>query len=200
MVLVDAHDFEVLHRCLQQQTFEVPLMKEFVYDWLPKKVKYLSTQEAVKMNTKLNNDDFQDIAQRLFEILYEKIESIEPGVQLRSWICKAIIHTTRNYIRKKRKNTSVDTTESNNIIETNLEKNRIKPIISEYQSQKLYDYIQQLPENLYYPFVLKYIEGRSSKDIADMLGITVSQVDQRNHRAKQKLGNKLIKFFPQYTN
>lgn len=182
MVRMDANDFDYLHQCLLQQCFDDPIVKEFIYKWLPKKVKYLASQEAVKMNSRLNNDDFQDIAQHVAILMYNKLETINPGIPFRSWMCKAIQLATKNFIRKKNKEDSVDTTECNNLIEKQIEKARPFIPFNDVLNQKLHESIQRLPENLYIPFVLKYVEGYSSKEIAEKMGITVSQVDQRNYR------------------
>lgn len=190
-------DFVTLHQCFREESVDDPILIEFLHNWLPKKVKYLANEVAVEMNSKLRNDDFEEITGKLVMVVFEKIQQIEPGIPFRSWICQAVKLLTRNFIRKK-KAILVDTSENNNQISLQLEKVRRDSSLSETQLEKLYAAVQGLPRNQYQAFVLKYIEGYSSKEVAEKLGCTVSQVDQRNYKARQKLQNLLSKYFPEY--
>ncbi|OLN21331.1 hypothetical protein BTO30_15585 [Domibacillus antri] len=195
---MDSNDFHSLHHCLKNQSVDEPIINEFLYVWLPNKVRYLANQEAIVMGEKLTNNDFEEIVQMVFLLIIEKIDQIVPGIPFRSWICRAIQLGTKNYVRKKRKEVSVDHTEDQNKIAVQIEKDRRPDTVSEIQKQKLYESVCSLPYQQYAPFVMKYIEGYSSREIALKLGITVEKVDQRNYRTRKKLEEKLTRYFPQH--
>ncbi|WP_047982119.1 RNA polymerase sigma factor [Ornithinibacillus contaminans] len=193
-------DFNDLYHCFKKESFNDPILKSFLHHWLPKKVRYLANETAATMGTKLRNDDYEEITGQLILLVFEKIDKIEPGIPFRSWICQAIKFLAKNFIRKK-KEALVDTTENNNPIFIEKDKEYINSknsSLTDRQQEKLYDAIQSLPSNSYRAFILKYDEGYSSKEIANLLGWTVSQVDQRNHKTKKKLQAVLNKYFPDY--
>lgn len=190
-------DFVTLHQCFKEESVDDPILIEFLHSWLPLKVKYLANEVATKMNTKMKNDDFEEITEQLIFVILEKINEIEPGIPFRSWVCQAIKFLTQNFIRKK-KAILVDTSETNNVISLQLEKGKKESPFTEIQLEALYKAIQSLPRNQYTTFILKYYEGYSSQEIANMIGCTVSQVDQRNLRARKNLQSMLNKYFPEY--
>ena len=51
----------------------------------------------------------------------------------------------------------------------------------------LYDAISALPENLRTPFLLKYMEGMSEKEVAAALRLPLPSVKNRLFRARKKL-------------
>jgi RNA polymerase sigma factor (sigma-70 family) len=191
-------DFEILHNCFLGESNDERILKDFLHKWLPVKVKYLAGQEAQLKHTKLRNSEYEEITGKLIELIFERIQFINPGKPFRSWICKAIILQTRNYIRKK-KEMIIDTSEENNMVVIQLEKKHNSSPFSDIQQQKFEEAKQALPRNQYLTFVLKYQEGYSSQEIADMIGCSVSQVDQRNFKARQVLQKKLKAYFPNYT-
>jgi RNA polymerase sigma-70 factor, ECF subfamily len=190
-------DFITLHQCFREESVDDPILIEFLHGWLPNKVKYLANEVAISMNTKLKNDDYEELTGQLICIVYEKIEKIDPGISFRSWICKAIKFLTQNFIRKK-KAILVDTSESNNLISLQQEKGIKDSPFTETQLENLYSAIQALPRKQYTTFILKYYEGYSSQEIAALVGCTVSQVDQRNLRARKKLQSLLKDFFSEF--
>jgi RNA polymerase sigma factor (sigma-70 family) len=191
-------DFEALHNCFSGKLDDEHIFKDFLHTWLPGKVKYLAGQEAQSMGAKLRNSEYEEITGMLIELIFDRIHHINPGISFRSWICKAIKFQTRNYIRKK-KEIIVDTSEDDNKVALQLEKKHNESPFSELQQQKYYDAKESLPRNQYITFILKYEEGYSSQEIADMIGCSVSQVDQRNFKARQNLQKKLKAYFPDYT-
>lgn len=190
-------DFVTLHQCFKEESVDDPMLIEFLHNWLPIKVKYLANEVAIKMNTKLKNDDFEEITEQLIFLILDKINEIEPGVSFRSWICQAIKFRTRNFIRKK-KAILVDTSENNNLIGRHVEKEKPTSPLTDSQLEALYKAIQLLPRKQYTTFIMKYYEGYSSQEIARLIGCTVSQVDQRNLRARKNLQSMLSKYFPEY--
>lgn len=189
-------DFNILHQCFQNESVNNSIFKEFLHKWLPNKVKYLAREVAVEMNTKLRNDDFEELTGQLIILIFDKIEKIEPGIPFRSWVCKAIKLQTRNFIRRK-KPILVDTTDNSNPIVLQMEKEQKNSALSEMQLEKLYDSIQKLPHNLYKVFILKYYECYSSQEIAEIIGCTINQVDQRNFRTRKLLKSALSEYFPE---
>ena len=186
-------DFDILYLCFKENRDD-PVLKEFLHNWLPKKVSYLANEVA---NGRLRNSDFEEIKGKLIELIFEKIDRIEPGQSFRSWICKAIKFLTKNYIRKK-KAELIDISEEDNKISTQLEKGKIESPFSDEQIDKLYSGIESLPPKQYQSFYLKYVRGLSSQEVADKLGWTVQQVDQSNFRARRNLKKMLGEHFPDY--
>ena len=55
--------------------------------------------------------------------------------------------------------------------------------------------IQKLPENQKKAIVLSKYEGFSNKEIAEIMGLSVSAVEALIHRARKKLHDLLYQFF-----
>ncbi len=65
--------------------------------------------------------------------------------------------------------------------------------VQEEQRGKVMETIRQLPEDDRMVIVLKYIEGLSYKEVAELVGTSVSAVESRLFRARQVLKSKLMR-------
>lgn len=189
-------DFERLHQCFSHHLFDDPIVEEFLYKWLSRKVAYLARQEATLFDSKLYNADFEEIKSELIMLILKKIKLINPGRPFRSWTCQAIRYLARNMIRKK-KPELVDPTEERSVL---MDKPDAKGSpFNTLQLEKLEEVLQTLKPEWYAAVILRYYYGLSVQETAKRLSCKPSQIEQRCFKAKEKLKERLSKYFPEYS-
>ena len=122
-----------------------------------------------------NREEYKDLRQ---EISYQLIKS-HPGFKgeskLSTWVYKVALFTAMAFVRDKAK--SFHSIESVEIASEDVQKNEWNQVME--QLKKLPDTDKSL--------VFLYLEGNSYKEIAEILGITESNVGVKLNRVKNKL-------------
>lgn len=123
--------------------------------------------------------DAEDLFQESLINIWRGLRSFRNEATVYTWIYRVTVNTCLSSMRKKRIPT-IAITDKNDIPQT------------EHPSSEsfliLHQMIQQLPEKDKL-IILLYLEELSYKDIASVLGISVSNVGVRINRIKQKLSN-----------
>jgi RNA polymerase sigma-70 factor (ECF subfamily) len=147
-----------------------------------------------------NKMDAEDVAQEVFIEVYRNISRFRGDSSLSTWILKIAHNRSLNFLRDHRKTRvvsieSVADGSARLLTETlagsdadipdrrlEIERNRVL----------LYDSIAELPEKLQKPFSLHKLDDMPYTEIADLLGLSLSAVEARIHRAKKKLQKILL--------
>lgn len=132
--------------------------------------------------------DSEDILQEVFLKAYKSGDNLvfEEGVD--KWLFKVAYNACIDYKRKK-KSFSLNKEYYAYEFESNPVKNNI---FSDNEiKKKIYNSIKELPENQRVSIILKIFEDKSYKEIADIIGCSVSSVESLIFRARQNLRNKL---------
>ncbi|MBU1320177.1 MAG: sigma-70 family RNA polymerase sigma factor [candidate division Zixibacteria bacterium] len=148
-----------------------------------------------------NKMDAEDIAQDVFVEVYRNVGNFRGDSSLSTWILRIAHNRSLNYLRDKRPSNTVslDTAKGqddlpllnglpgkeSDIPDRALEIERNRSI--------LYDAIAELPEKIAKPFTLHKLDGMAYDEIARFLGISLSAVESRIHRAKIRLQKDLAK-------
>ncbi len=139
----------------------------------------------------ITNDrmESEDMVQDVFVYLWTKRDAIEISSNPKSYLLTSV----RNKIyENNRKKTLIivsneDDNRLNNVAENNLEVNFDEYLLVD----KLYTSIRQLPKRCSAIFALSKIEGKSNKDIADHLGLSIKTVENQMTKAYKLLRESL---------
>lgn len=144
-----------------------------------------------------NEEDAQEITQDVFVSVYHSLDSFNHNSKISTWIYRITIHKSLDFLRsKKRKKrfalliSLVFTTENKQkeIAEFN------HPGVQLEQKESvamIFKCINQLPENQKTALILSKIEGKSHKEIAEIMSLSSKAVESLVQRAKTKLLSKL---------
>jgi len=126
-----------------------------------------------------NREDAADMAQEAFIRAYRKLEQYNPDYSFRSWLLRICANQTKNLFRSRVNRRKM---EERHMAQTEIEQNAVEP-----DFQVLEEALAQLPSKLGAPLRLKYMEGLSYDEVAEVLGVGVSAAKMRVLRAKKLL-------------
>lgn len=137
----------------------------------------------------------QDIAQDVFLKAYRELQNFRKDSQLWTWLYRITVNTAISYQRKRRWETVFSLLESNATRTWQADDHTRPDVEAERRDQwdLIQKALQRLPANQRAVVVLHRWEGLSHQEIADILGITVSAVESRIHRAYKNLSRWLSK-------
>ena len=123
-----------------------------------------------------NNEDCKDALQEAALKAWEKRGSLREKQHFTTWITRILINESRNIQRKRRSVVSLE---------------EVSEPSSDPPDLSLALMLQEMPERLRLPLILKYSEGMSYEQIAKTLRLPLSTVRGRIYRAKQQLRKEL---------
>ncbi len=125
-----------------------------------------------------NADDALDIVQ---ESIYKAITSIntlrDPN-SIKTWVYRIIVNTSLDFIRKRRREISVD---------KEFLLNGESGVVDDYPDIDLENALEELPEVYYSIIVLRYFEDLKIREIADVLDMNENTVKTRLYKGLEKL-------------
>lgn len=140
----------------------------------------LTWQETARANLPLlyklahqalrNDADAQDAVQQALMYAWEKRGRVQAD-RLRAYLCRAVLNESRMVLRHR-----------NRMLPT--EELPIRPVQPAPDLRPLMQAIADLPEKYRWPVWLRYLEDLSAREAAEALGITVTALNSRIHRAK----------------
>ncbi len=138
-----------------------------------------------------NYDDVEDVAQEVFIKVWRHAKSFKGKSKFSTWLYRIVVNQCLNYRNKhKQRLVSLDEmTEKEKIpesliIEVDHEQRRKAEIVRQA--------LNELPERQRIALVLSKYEGRTYKEIAEMIKASVSSVESLIFRAKFSLKDKLL--------
>lgn len=129
-----------------------------------------------------NQVEFEDYYQEVTLQLWRSYDSFRGDAKLSTWVYRITLNVCLSQIRKKKRNIQTTTLENIQVASDN-EGNEKEEKIS-----MLYRSIKQLKE-AERALILLYLDDKSYKEIADILGLTVTNVGAKVNRVKTKLKN-----------
>jgi len=140
-----------------------------------------------------NEDDACDIVQESFIKIWSKIDSFRKGSNFISWLFKIVANTAIDKLRLKKRNNSV----SIDLHPENLKNSNFQDWEKEIDNKELGNLIKTLanglPEKQRLIFILRDIQGLSSKESGEILDLTDSVIKSNLYHARIAIRNKLIK-------
>jgi RNA polymerase sigma-70 factor (ECF subfamily) len=145
-----------------------------------------------------NKEDAQDITQEAFIKAKENLSSFNTEKSFSSWLFKIVSNLCRNYLHKRSTTQEVSLEIFNESPKKEgklalLDKNpNPLEIVEKKEEEKLFkEAISSLPSEYEEVFILRVIEGLSTKKTADTLKISQGMVEIRFHRAKKLLKQRM---------
>ncbi|MEA3445094.1 MAG: sigma-70 family RNA polymerase sigma factor [Bacteroidota bacterium] len=149
-----------------------------------------------------NPADAEDLAQDVFLEIYNKIDSFRSDAKLSTWIYRITVNKSLNFIRNnKKEKTNLSLVPDNDGEGIGLQipvdkQEQIDYKIESSERKKRMDIaIDSLPENQRSAFVLNKYDDKSYKEIAEIMGLSLSSVESLLFRAKQNLQKKLLECY-----
>lgn len=148
--------------------------------------------------SRFNNwDEAEDITQEIFVVVFEALPSFRRESKFSTWMYSVMVNFCRNYAKKSRrlKLVSMSTMVGEDEYELPLTDERQdteNAVIMDDSMRIVQEEIAKLPEKYGSILVLRDIDGVPYGEIADMLGIGLSNVKVRIHRGRELLKNRLI--------
>jgi len=149
----------------------------------------------------------EDITQEVFIKVYSSINQFRGESQLSTWIYRIAITKSLDHLRaqKRKKRMAIlkylSSDDEHQIdIEAPKDQNPDVIIDNNERMKVLNDAINTLPENQRVAFSLSKYDEMSSKEIAEVLSISVSAVESLIHRAKKNLEKRLYNYYKKQMN
>lgn len=118
-----------------------------------------------------NRYDAEDAVQQALLNAWKGREKARDGAE-RAWMMRIVINECYTILRKRKRSIPTE---------------RVPETPVQQTDPALYEAVSALPENLRTPFLLKYMEGMSEKEVAAALGLPLPSVKNRLFRARKKL-------------
>jgi RNA polymerase sigma-70 factor (ECF subfamily) len=149
-----------------------------------------------------NREDAEDVMQDAFLKAYEKLDQFQGNSKFYTWLVRIAVNESLMRLRKRRtgKMVSIDediATEEGSVPRDfadwapNPEQNYNQSELSEILKKT----IQGLPQGFRVVFVLRDVDGLSTEEAAEALGLSVPAVKSRLLRARLQLRERLTRYF-----
>ena len=147
-------------------------------------------------------DDADDLAQEVFIQVYESVHRFRGQAELSTWIYRIAVNKSLDFLRrKKRKKRFAHVIslfggfDDDQDIPVSDGKDPYEELQTEERRQILNQALDKLPENQRTAIVLIKYQGFSSKEVADIMDVSVTAVEGLVHRAKKNLQKSLYRFY-----
>ena len=134
-----------------------------------------------------NREMANDVAQESFIRAWKAIENFRGDSTFSTWIYRITVNTALTLRKKAKKHNTLNIDDTYEPIVIDEKKDPELVAINSDLSSVLVNALDKLPIEQRIIVELKNIEGRSHKEIADYLDISVTAAKVRLHRAHQKL-------------
>lgn len=179
----DIPDTEIIDRVLNGEThlFEI-LMRRYNQRLYRIQRSYIRDEEAVK-----------DVLQLTYLKAYEKLAQFRGDSKFSTWITRIAIHEALKHLKERRRYTNLHALNEKSIDEAivNHKKNPEDRAIENEFKNMLEASVNQLPAKYRTVYIMREVEQISTRDTAECLDISESNVKVRLHRAKQMIKDDL---------
>jgi RNA polymerase sigma-70 factor (ECF subfamily) len=152
-----------------------------------------------------NQEDAEEVLQDVFVTVYKKIDGFEGKSSFSSWLYRVTVNAGLMKIRKRKQDRSVAMDDILPQIE-----NAISLKNAEYQNADVNTYrkqltkameeaIEKLPDDYRPVFILRDVDGLTSKEVSKILNLSIPAVKSRLHRSRLMLRKKLCPMYAEYS-
>lgn len=138
---------------------------------------------------KVGAQDGQDVAQHAISCIIDRLESLKDPAKFKSWMMSLVYHDCIDYMRqlKQRNDATISIIDpEENFLEQIADDDReLLPeavLVSEEDRKLVLEVLDQLPENYADCIRLRYYDGLSNPEIAEVLGVDEKKVRNDMHR------------------
>ena len=149
-------------------------------------------------------EDAEEVLQDVFVTIYRKIESFEGKSSFSSWLYRVTFNAALMKLRKRRTANSISLEDA--LTQINLSSAQISVNQAEAEraatrgqlAAALEEEVQRLPAEYRMVFVLKDVDGLTSREVSKILDISVPAVKSRLHRARLMMRRRLKNLYQEY--
>jgi RNA polymerase sigma-70 factor, ECF subfamily len=128
----------------------------------------------------------EDLVQETFLRAYDRLETFNPDYRFKTWLLAIANNLGVDTLRRRR-----EAVEFNPETHTGTSWGPEAEALEADRARSVQSAIATLPETYGVPLILRYSEGLSYAEIAEVLGITIPAVKSRLFRARHMLGERL---------
>src|SRR4028119_887105 len=128
----------------------------------------------------------EDLVQETFRRAYDRLSTFNPEYRFKTWLLAIANNLGIDTLRRRR-----DVVEFNSEIHAPLTRGPEADAVEADRARSVRDSVLALPETYSVPIVLRYAEGLTYAEIAEIIGITVPALKSRLFRARNMLAGKL---------
>ena len=156
------------------------------------------------LNITGNPEDAEDVLQETFLKAFENLARFREDSRFYTWIVRIGVNQALMKLRKRRTDKAVSLDdpieEGGEVIPRDFADWKPNPeqLLGRTETREILERaIRNLPESFRTVFQLRDVDGLSTEETAQMLGLTISAVKARLFRARLRLREELAKFFKQ---
>ncbi len=138
-----------------------------------------------------NDGKQQDLIQEIIYHLWRSLGKYNPTYRQSTWVYRIALNVSISFYRKEKRRNASTTPLSDAILEVASESESESEDLQE-DIRLLHQFINQLPA-LHRALMILYLDQKSYQEIADILGITETNVATKISRIKQKLKHQFTK-------
>jgi RNA polymerase sigma-70 factor (ECF subfamily) len=133
-----------------------------------------------------NRDDQQDLYQEIVYQLWKSFDSFTGASKISTWIYRVAMNTAITH--RKKSNKSAGHLSLEHLV---IRDSQHTDALFEERLQTLYDHIKKL-NKLEKGIILLFLEGLAYEEIAEITGLTTTNIGTRLSRIKQKLKSQMV--------
>ena len=132
-------------------------------------------------------DQAADLSQEAFLKAYRNLHKYRPGKSFFAWLYTVSMNVARDHLRRQKRIPRMDSIDQAALFASQQGGDPALETIKAEEVQRLEQALARLPIDYREAIILKYRKELDTKQVARMLGISVSGVKMRVHRAIKKL-------------
>jgi len=147
-----------------------------------------------------NNEDAEEVLQDVFTTVHRKIASFEGKSSFSSWLYRVTVNAAFMKLRKRRQDQSVSLEDIVQQSQTVSALRSPESAFVDSQSirnemlEALEQAIRKLPDDYRPVFILRVVDGLTSREVSRILDLSVPAVKSRLHRSRLMLRRRLNRF------
>lgn len=150
--------------------------------------------------------DAEEVLQDVFVTVYRKLRGFEGKSSFSSWLYRVTVNAAFMKLRKRKQDQSVSLEDilpqvlNGSIARAAVELEGDKHTSRREVTRVLEDAINKLPDDYRPVFILRDVDGLTSREVSKILDLTIPAVKSRLHRSRLMLRKKLSRFYREYSN
>lgn len=148
-------------------------------------------------------DIAEEIVSDTFFKIWENRTKIAINTSVKAYLFQAVCNNSLNYLRRLKQEPKLkeffrETAFENIAFEEPLDEIEVQSLLMTDINQKIEEVVSQLPEQQKKAFQLKRIEGKKTKEVAEIMGLSVKTVEMHLTKATLNLRQKLKDYLPAF--
>jgi len=148
-------------------------------------------------------DIAEEIVSDTFLKIWENRKQLEINTSVKAYLFHAVCNNSLNYLRKLKTESNLEEyfreTSSENLgFEVASEEIEEQSLIMENMSQKIEAAVMMLPVQQQRAFRLKRMEGKKTKEVAEIMGLSVKTIEMHLSKATLHLRQNLKEYLPSF--